>query len=62
MKCNKSSQLKLGIKTEMEHAHLFPKSKQKIMAKKIACDHLKESPRYYSELIKLENKLKRRKK
>jgi len=58
MKCNKSKQLKLGTKIEMEHAHLFPKGKQKIMAIKIAKDHLKESPCYYKELVKMEKKLK----
>jgi len=30
------------------------------MAKKIAKDHLKESPRYYQELVKMESHLKRR--
>ena len=48
----KSSQLKLGIKTEMEHAHLFPKNLRKIMATRIAKDHIKENPRYYTKLKK----------
>jgi len=56
MKCNREKQLKLGIKTEMEHAHLFPKPKQKIMARKIAEDHLKEDSCYYLKLIKMEGK------
>lgn len=48
----KQSQLKLGIKAEMEHAHLFPKNLRKHMAEKIAKDHLKEDPRYYTKLKK----------
>ena len=56
MKCNKKELLK-GVKIEMEHSHLFPKNLQKSMAEKIACDHLKESPKYYKELIKMEKRL-----
>ena len=58
MGCNKSKELKLGIKTELEHAHLFPKNLQKSMAEKIARDHLKESPCYYRELTKMERRLR----
>lgn len=59
MKCDYRKELKIGIKTEMEHAHLFPKSKRKFMAKKIAKDHLKEFPCYYSKgLIPMERRLK----
>lgn len=50
VKCNFSSQLKLGKKIEMEH-HLGKK-----MAIKIAKDHLKEDPCYYNHLIKMEKK------
>ena len=56
MVCNFFKQLILGRKAEMEHAHLFPKDKQKEMADKIARDHLKENPCYYSKLLKLEKK------
>jgi hypothetical protein len=59
MKCNYKQQLKLGKKVEMEHAHLFPKKVQKQMTTKIAKDHIKESPCYYKELMKMETKLKR---
>jgi hypothetical protein len=31
-----TNQLKLGIKAEMEHAHLFPKNLRKTMATRIA--------------------------
>ena len=50
---------KSWIKAELEHAHLFPKNKQLTMAKKIACDHVKESGKgYYPALFKMEKKLK----
>jgi len=63
MACNKNRELKIGTKIEMEHASLFPKSKQKIMAKKIAMNHIKEFPCYYSKgLIPMERKLKGRSK
>ena len=51
-KCDKECQLKIGIKVEMEHAHLFPKDLQRDMAKKIAKDHIKEDDKYYSKLKK----------
>jgi len=61
MVCNKKKELKLGIGIEMEHAHLFPKSKQKSMAEKIAKDHIKEFSCYYSEgLIPLEKRLNKK--
>jgi len=61
MKCNFKKELALGKKIELEHAHNFPKSKQKIMATKIAKDHIKEFSCYYSKgLIPLEKKLKMR--
>jgi hypothetical protein len=45
----------------MEHAKLFPKNLQKSMATRIAKDHLKEFPKYYSEgLIKMERRLKKK--
>ena len=45
-------QLKLGIKTEMEH------TRNKGIAKEIAKDHLTEFPKYYTALIKMERSLK----
>jgi hypothetical protein len=58
MKCKLK---KSWIKAELEHAHNFPKNLQLPIAKKIACDHVKElGPKYYSELFKIERKLKRR--
>jgi len=65
MKCNFKKELKIGKKIELEHSHLFPKSKQKQMSIKIAKDHIREFPCYYSRgLIPMEKKLKlnRRKK
>jgi hypothetical protein len=60
MKCNLSKERKIGRKIEMEHAHNFPKSKQKLMAIKISNDHIKEFPCYYSRgLLPMEKKLKR---
>lgn len=41
-----TSQLKLGIKTEMEHTN------DKKKAKEIAMDHLTENPKYYTKLKK----------
>jgi len=61
MRCNINKELKLGTKIEMEHKSLFPKNIQKIMAEKIAKQHIKEFPCYYSKgLIKMENKLRRK--
>ena len=59
MGCDFKKELVKGIKIESEHSHLFPKNLQKSMAERIAKDHLKESPCYYKELIKLEKKLKK---
>lgn len=54
VKCNLSKELKIGKRIEMEH-HLGKK-----MAKKIALDHIKEFPCYYSRgLIPMERRLKR---
>jgi len=62
MACKISKELKLGTKIEMEHAKLFPRNLRKSMAKRIAQDHIKEYPCYYSKgLIPLEKKLRRRK-
>ena len=44
------SQLKKGIKVEMEHTNDVSR------AKEIAMDHLKEDPNYYTKLKKIENK------
>ena len=41
-----TSQLKLGIKTEMEHTD------SRKQAKEIAMDHLAENPKYYTKLKK----------
>lgn len=41
-------QLKMGIKTEQEHTSNIE------VAKEIALDHLKEDPKYYSKLHKME--------
>lgn len=45
-------ELKMGIKVEMEHGM------GKNQAEKIAKDHLKENPKYYSDLKKCQTKLK----
>ena len=61
MKNNKSKELKLGIKIESEHAHLFPKNLRRYMVRKIAKDHIREFKNYYSKgLIPMEKKLKRK--
>ena len=54
MKCNYKEQLKIGKKIEMEHAHIFPKSKQIKYTSSIAEDHLDEDPCYYLKLKKVE--------
>jgi len=62
MKCSFSKELKIGTKIEMEHSELFPENLQKSMARKIAKDHIKEFPCYYSKgLIPMERKLRRKK-
>jgi hypothetical protein len=62
VKCNKKKELKIGTKIEMEHSKIFPKNLQSSLAKKIAADHIKEFPCYYSKgLIPLEKKLRRKK-
>ena len=60
MKCNYSKELNIGTKIELEHKSLFPKAQQNTMARKIAMQHIKESPCYYSKgLIPMERKLLR---
>lgn len=62
MKCNFNKELKLGMKVEREHSHLFAPSKRKLMQKKIALDHIRENSCYYSKgLIPLEKKFKQMK-
>ena len=54
-------ELKKGIKIEQEHSHLFPKNLRKAMTTKIAKDHIKEFPRYYSRgLLPMERRLKKK--
>lgn len=54
------SELKKGIKVEMEHSHLFPQNLKRTMAEKIAKDHIKEFPKYYSKgLLPMEKSLSR---
>ena len=50
-----AEELKMGIETEMEHTDNPEKSKQ------TALDHLTEFPGYYSELKKMEERLKKQK-
>lgn len=52
----RQDQLRKGIKVEMEHTN-DPK-----IAKEIAGDHLKEYPKYYDALHKMEKKLDTKKK
>jgi len=47
------TELKKGTKIEMEH------TKDTLVAKKIAKDHLMEYPNYYKELSKMEKKLEK---
>lgn len=49
-----SKQLHMGTKVEMEH------TRSKVAAKQIAKAHLSEFPDYYTHLVKMEKKLKRR--
>ncbi|GAF83692.1 unnamed protein product [marine sediment metagenome] len=61
MVCKKKKELLLGIKKEMEHAGLFPKNLRLSMAERIAKDHIRESPCYYSKgLIPMERRLKKK--
>lgn len=52
-RCPNTKELRIGRKIEMEH------TKNPLVAKKIACDHLREFPKYYTKgLIPIERKLK----
>jgi hypothetical protein len=58
-KMEKCKLKKRWVKMEMEHAHLFPKNRQKMMAKKIAKDHIAElGCGYYPALEKMEKHLR----
>ena len=46
--CINPKQLEMGIKIEMEHTF------NRQIAKKIALDHLREIPDYYTRLLKME--------
>lgn len=55
-------ELAMGIKAEMEHKETIDKFKRagvsdKDVATSIAKDHLKEDPKYYTKLMKIEEKL-----
>jgi hypothetical protein len=50
-----AEELKMGTKIEMEH------TSSRWLAQKIAMDHLIEFPNYYTELIKMEKRLGKRK-
>jgi hypothetical protein len=54
MNCPFKKEMRIGQKIEMEH------TKNPIFARKIAADHIKEFPCYYSKgLIPMEARLKR---
>jgi len=56
MSCKYSKELKIGSKIELEH------TTDRAIARKIAKDHIKEFPCYYSKgLLPMERKLKRMK-
>jgi hypothetical protein len=59
MTCNFNKELKIGMKIESEHGHLFPNVIRSKMIKAITLDHIRENSCYYSKgLIPLERKLK----
>jgi len=47
-----AAQLRIGAKHELEH------TTSKRRAKKIAQDHLREDPKYYTHLLRMEKKVK----
>lgn len=49
-----AKELKMGIKVELEHGMDKPQ------AEKIAKDHLRENPTYYSDLKKCQSKIKKK--
>jgi len=59
------SEFKKGYKVELEHGKVSPKTNvtnnDPAKTAKIAIAHLKESPKYYKCLAKMENKLKKKK-
>lgn len=50
------TQLRIGTKIEMEH------TKSKKVAEKIAKDHLREFPNYYTALVHMEHELAEKRK
>jgi hypothetical protein len=53
MKCRITKELMKGTQIEMEH------TKNPMVARRIACDHIKEFPKYYTKgLIPMEKRLK----
>ena len=50
---SRTRQLQIGTKHEMEH------TTSKKVARRIAMDHLREDPKYYSHLERMERKVKR---
>jgi hypothetical protein len=46
-------QVAIGIKTEMEH------TTSRRVAKRIALDHLREHPQYYTYLLRMEREMKK---
>jgi hypothetical protein len=47
------SQIRIGTRHELEH------TTDRVIARKIACDHLKEDPKYYTHLAAMEKTYKR---
>jgi len=54
-------QLAIGMNIELEHADIMPPDNAKLMAAKIALSHIREYPKYYIELQKMEKKLEKKK-
>jgi hypothetical protein len=46
------SQIRIGTKHELEH------TTDRLIARKIACDHLKEDPKYYRHLASMEKRVR----
>lgn len=58
--CRNNRELKMGIRVEAEHTYGYRNKKAALKRQlRIACDHLREFPDYYTRLAKMEREAKK---